>query len=571
MLRRSLFALCLIPAALIACSSDDDPPANTLQVTGPLVRGRVTAAGGAPLSGVTVKAGSASATTDAQGVYSLKLAAGGSSVLHFVKPGFMDGIERLDVGATYSTQLDAILLQAPAPQPLDAAVGGTIETTRGSKVVVPANALVTASGAPVTGTVQVSLTPIDPSNNDEVRAAPGDFNALQQGAPTMLESFGMVDITIRDEAGEKLQVATGQNLELRIPAPASVANPPATMPLWSFDETTGQWKDEGVATYDAATRTYVGQAPHMSMWNCDQPYLATCVSGTVVDVSGGAVLPGSRIVSTGVSYLGTSEATADDQGRFRIAVRKDSDVLIGAYHKSGGGTSKAIKSGGADTTVPVAPGEERCVDIGTIPVEKDVFTTSTGGKVTCDQANAVFSGGCAAKLGEAIGGCYNPAGACTIKFSGSQFEISYANGAKVTTSGEGGSSQYIGSNGQVCMTTELASANPDGTISATYRLPSGESYQFSSGADGSYVFTCPNGEKTVVTAEQQQALQACTSADTSGGSSASGESCTIEGLPGQCQNDASCATSGEVCCDFSGAKMCMAKADCDQIKQGQQQ
>lgn len=524
--QRHLVVLGLVTAALYACSSSDDATSSSTVATGPQVHGKVTAAGGAPLSGVTVTAGSATATTDTNGVYTLK-AATGQAIVRFTKSGYADGLERLVVGATASTQLDATLLVTATPTPIDAALGGEVATARGAKVVVPPNALVDKTGAPVTGTVQVSLTPIDPSDADELRAAPGDFQASQAGQPTMLESFGMVDITIR-RGDEKLQVAPGQRLELRIPAPASTANPAATMPLWSFDETTGVWVDEGTATYDATTRTYVAQAPHMSVWNCDQPILATCACGTVRE-KGAGVLAGARVVGSGTSYLGQSEATTDDAGRFCIAIKKDSDVNVAAYHKSGGGQSRAIHSGSADTSVPPKMDDARCTDIGTWEVEKDVFVASDGTSTACGAITNAFASGCAAKLGQAVGTCFQPSGACVVHLGDTTgFSISYANGAKVTTDPQNPQRfTYIGASGATCLTVE-ASATTSDQQSAVYTVPSGETFTYEEGANGATVFRCANGETTTITAEQQQAFQACSP----GGAAASstGTSCTFDGF-----------------------------------------
>ncbi len=570
-LQRHLVVLGLISAALYACSSSSNSTASSV-ATGPQVHGKVTAAGGAPIEGATVSAGSASATTDAQGTYTLKSVTE-TAVIRFVKTGFADGLERLVVGATTSTQLDAILLSTGTPTPINATIGGEVATTRGAKVVVPANALVDRAGAPVTGTVQVSLTPIDPSNANELRAAPGDFQASQAGQPTMLESFGMVDITIR-RGDEKLQVAPGKKLELHIPAPASTASPAATMPLWSFNETTGVWVDEGSATYEAATRTYVASAQHMSVWNCDQRYLATCACGTVYE-KGGGVLEGARVVSAGTSYLGTSEASTDAAGRFCIAVKKDSDVSVAAYHKSGGGEARAIHSGGADTSVPPTVGDARCADIGRWDVEKEVFTGTNGRSSSCDAVTNAFASGCAAKLGAAIGTCFQPAGACTVSAggNGTGFAITYANGAKVTSNpGDANGFVYIGTSGATCLTVTVNAAA--GTAqSVVYKVPSGETFTYEEGANGSTVFRCANGESTTITAEQQQAFQACS--PQSGSSSTS--SCTFEGFDAgtptttgnadaTCTTNATC-TGGTFCCALpSDSSYCFDQATCDSLK-----
>ena len=556
--RSLVIAAVLSTTAVVACSSSDDDASSSLTATGPLVRGRVTAAGGAPVAGVTVSAGSVTATTDASGLYSLKAPAG-SAVIRFAKTGYTEGHERITVGAKFSTQLDALLLAAAPPTPIDAAAGGTVPSTRGSSVVVPPNALVDATGAPVTGTVQVSLTPIDPSNGDELTAAPGDFQAAQAGQPTMLESYGMVEITIR-RGEEKLQVANGQTIELHIPKPAGMATPEPTIPLWSYNETTGIWDEEGTATWDATTSTYVAKAPHMSTWNCDKPYLATCICGTVYE-KGKGILPGARIQGNGVSYYGTSEASADDNGKFCIAVQKDSEVDILAYHKSGGGQSRRLRSTSESTTVPPTMGDSRCLDGGRWEVERDVIETSDGAKTSCTAATA-YDDTCASDLGMALGGCFDPSGACTLKIGdASGAVISYANGAKLTA-GDDGAAKFYASNGTLCMTVTA-----DGERGGTYTLPSGAKYTYESREDGSTTLTCPNGQTTTVTAQQQQAIQACTPSTT--GTSSTGQQCTIEGSGTEgmpCGAGDTCA-SGLVCCTIQTSKACLQKSTCDQVQQ----
>lgn len=563
--RSLVIAAVLSTTAVVACSSSDDDASSAATVTGPLVRGRVTAAGGAPVSGVTVSAGTVTATTDASGLYSLKAPAG-ATVIRFAKTGYTEGHERITVGAKFSTQLDALLLPTAPPTPIDAAAGGTVPSTRGSSVVVPPNALVDATGAPVTGMVQVSLTPIDPSNGDELVAAPGDFQAARAGQPTMLESYGMVEITIR-RGDEKLQVANGQAIELHIPKPAAMTTPEPTIPLWSYNETTGIWDEEGTATWDATTSTYVAKAPHMSTWNCDKPYLATCICGTVYE-KGKGPLPGARIQGSGVSYYGTSEASADDDGKFCIAVQKDSDVDILAYHKSGGGQSRRLRSTGADTAVPPTMGDARCFDGGRWEVERDVVVGSDGSVTSCTAANDTFANTCATGIGTAVAGCFDPSGACTLKVEGTTgASIVYANGAKLVSSA-GGEAQLYASSGTLCLT--ITGAENGGT----YVLPSGERYVYELADDGAMTFRCPNGQSTTITAQQQQALQACTPSTT--GSSSGGQQCTIEGMPdaggGGSEEGMPCGAGdtcggGLVCCTIQTSKVCLDASTCDQVKQ----
>ncbi|MBX3229426.1 MAG: carboxypeptidase regulatory-like domain-containing protein [Labilithrix sp.] len=571
-LHRRALTLVSVCAVLYACSSDKTSGPSA--PTGPALRGRVEDTSGQPVAGVKVDVGGKTAMSDASGQYTVQ-GATGELVVRFSKTGFADGLERITIGARNATQLDAVLLPAPAPVAISADTGGEVEGARGVKVVVPPNALVDKSGAPVTGSVDVVLTPLDPSNPSEVRAAPGDFLAQSAGQPAMLESLGMIDITIR-RGEEKLQVAAGKELDIRIPAPAGAANPDPTIDLWSFDEVKGVWVAEGTAQYDAATRTYVAKATHLSFWNADKVYLATCACGTVTE-KGGGPLEGARVVANGVTYFGTSEATTGEDGKFCIAVRKDSGVNVAAYHKSGGGQAREIQSGSADTDVPPRADDARCVDIGTWEVEKDVFIGSDGSRKTCAEAQNLFGGTCFEQLGRQMGGCYDPSGACTIRYSGGSYEISYANGAKMVSTGTG--QDMVSSNGTVCATIEAASMNGS-NYQSRYRLPTGEVYTFTFDQSGGYTMTCPNGQSTTITPEQQQALAACSSNE-EGAQGGGGGECTVEGLPSYdagaggigtpCENDSTCSAGGNICCDFSDNKVCYPKSVCDQIKQQEQE
>jgi len=563
-LKRSLFPVLFVSGLLYACSSDDASSAPTQEASGPALRGQVTSAAGGPVSGVTVTAGGQTATTDAQGRYTVNAAAG-EVVVRFTKAGFVDGLERMTIGARVATQLDAVLLPTAAPVAIDAAAGGEVTTARGAKVLVPANALVDKNGVPVTGNVDVYLTPIDPSKEAEVRAAPGDFVATQTGNNTMLESYGMVDITIR-KGEDKLQVAADKEIELRIPAPEGSANPPATMPLWSFDEAKGVWVQEGTVQLDPATRTYTGKAKHMSFWNADQPFTATCVCGKVYDKATGAPLAGARVVGNGTTYFGTSEGSTGDDGKFCLAVRKDSDVVVSAYHKTAGGQARNIKTGNADTSVPPTADDLRCVDIGRWDVEKDVFIKADGTAVGCGAVAPSFAGTCVQGLFTSLAACFQPSGECVIRSAGINATVTYGNGSRIESGPSGAT--YYGANGQVCGTTTIDSTEP---VVGKYTLPSGESFTYEANANGSTIFRCANGETVVVTPEQQQQVDACTG---NGESSSQSSTCRVEGLPDAgggfgttCTSDAQCG--GSVCCDVSTTRVCLPREQCDQIRNGQ--
>src|SRR5205085_12366826 len=95
-------------------------------------------------------------------------------------------------------------------------------------LVVPENAFVDADGRAAAGPGTVFVwgypagTPI-----------PGDRLGVVAGNPTLLESYGAVDIEVFNREGRRLQLAPGASLQL-IMAPA-IADPPSTISLFIYD------------------------------------------------------------------------------------------------------------------------------------------------------------------------------------------------------------------------------------------------------------------------------------------------------------------------------------------------
>jgi hypothetical protein len=79
----------------------------------------------------------------------------------------------------------------------------------------------------------------------------------KNGARVTLASFGMMAVELESASAEKLQIKSGSVATLTTPIPASAqANAPATIALWSVNEQTGIWKEEGTATKNG--NVYVG-------------------------------------------------------------------------------------------------------------------------------------------------------------------------------------------------------------------------------------------------------------------------------------------------------------------------
>ncbi len=154
------------------------------------------------------------------------------------------------------------------------------ESTKGSVIEVnelvvelPSEGFVNAeTGKDYQGEVTSKVVYLDPNDDNFSAMMPGgDLMADRtDGSETMLISYGMTNVEMTGNQGEKLQLKEGCLSKLEFPIPVGMENDiPETMPLWSFDETTGKWKEEGTATL--VGDKYIGMVEHYSWVNLDHP------------------------------------------------------------------------------------------------------------------------------------------------------------------------------------------------------------------------------------------------------------------------------------------------------------
>ncbi len=330
-----LFLLGALSLVLGACGSSGGgggvtPPPATPTGT---VAGAVSDLTGTALAGVTVSAtdGTAAdggavyldATTGADGTYSLEAPASSRVVVKFVKAGYVLTCRIVSVTEDETTYAPTAMLAAEgAAQDVDAAAGGTVTTADGGAVTFAANSLVDANGDSYTGTARVSVTTFNPATEAGLNAFPGDFEGVDTDGDTVpFQSYGFMDVTPRDDAGNSLQLAEGVTAEISIPIPLSlVASAPATIPLWYFDPADGLWKQVGTAAKDVtdpAKPVYKGTVNHFSIWNADHPYDRSFVKGRVVDGDGNP-LAGVAVHIRGFAPRNNwaTSCTTDADGKF---------------------------------------------------------------------------------------------------------------------------------------------------------------------------------------------------------------------------------------------------------------
>jgi Carboxypeptidase regulatory-like domain len=316
-------AIVTVPTAVVAAASG--------RVTGRVID----ATSGLGLAGVKVSvaalASTINSTSDSSGNFTLtSVPAANRVTLLFTSSSHADGASITAVSAGGNSDVQVRLLKQAVAFDLPAVNGGTLFAAGSpASVFLPPNALQSSNGNAASGNVRVGLTPISPAADSSV--LPGDYSSLVAGVATPIDSYGALELRLRDSSGAALALRAGQTAVLRIPVATRSDTLPKTLSLFSFDSNSGRWLQEGSATLGGTEPDYYyeGQVSRSGIWTAAQALDAVRVSGCVVDASGARVAS-ARISSDGVDYSGITTTTTDAAGNFGIHIRLDSQATLTA-------------------------------------------------------------------------------------------------------------------------------------------------------------------------------------------------------------------------------------------------
>ena len=207
--------------------------------------------------------------------------------------------------------------------------GGTGNIDDGGQLSLPSQ-LIREDGSIYTGEVTVKSHYYNPAEQGFLAAAPGNMSAIGvNGDSYALESYGMYAVELFDLSGSELSIPDGEQATLQFPLPANYSNVPDEMPIWSMDETSGKWVEEGMAQQDNGF--LVAEVSHFSWWNCDVPFDPVTVCMRLVNDAGNPISGLGYLISTPDQQVFYNTGWTDEDGSFCTTLPTETAVSVSLY------------------------------------------------------------------------------------------------------------------------------------------------------------------------------------------------------------------------------------------------
>ncbi len=165
--------------------------------------------------------------------------------------------------------------------------GGLIELDNGASLKLSEGGIVNSEGNTYSGEYNVYFDWIDPTDPNLNETMMGDLSAIDtEGNLVGLSTFGMLQVELRTDDNEHLNLAGNTIAELQFPVPEELLDiAPDIIPLWSYDEDYGYWVEEGEAIL--FNGKYTGRVAHFSTWNVDAKTDPVSICGKIEIITRG--------------------------------------------------------------------------------------------------------------------------------------------------------------------------------------------------------------------------------------------------------------------------------------------
>jgi hypothetical protein len=363
--------------ALSACGggSGGNTDGGATQSTSTTITGLVQDTSAKAIQGAVVQTDGQTVTTGADGRFSFTVASTTPTTVVLVKKsGFASNAKSAPVASGRTTDITVNLAADQVVSTFNSTSGTTL-TPNGATVLIPADAIQTATGAAYTGTVNVGASYSGPDTVAGVQAFPAPYEGIDAGTSSPLITMGVIEVKLTDSVGNALQLKTGSSATLTYPANSVSAAGAATVPLWFYDETSKIWTRDGQATRQT-DGSYKGTVTHFTLWNADFKGVTATLKGCFHDATDKAVTRAGTVGLRGNGWSHLFNGVSSD-GNFTV-LRVPSGMPLELY---------SATQTPAFTTVAIpalVAGEERTLACAV------VSTPPTGTVITVPEISTLF-------------------------------------------------------------------------------------------------------------------------------------------------------------------------------------
>ncbi|WP_165813959.1 PKD domain-containing protein [Terrimonas sp.] len=248
----------------------DDIPADK-EITAN-ISGKVWDEEGLPVNEAVITVGSITTQTNELGSFSLSNVKimERNGFIRIEKEGYFKGLKTVNIDAGRENNIEVKLQKRTLTATFNAPAGATVAVDDGSQIIFDADAIIKdADKSAYSGVVKVYAKYINPTAKDFLQIMPGNLVGFTaKNEEVRLISFGMLNVELEGESGEKLQLAEGKPATISAEIPEQLlSQATSSIPLWYMDENSGPWKEEGFATKEG--NRFTGKVSHFSFWNYD--------------------------------------------------------------------------------------------------------------------------------------------------------------------------------------------------------------------------------------------------------------------------------------------------------------
>lgn len=244
------------------------------------VKGRVIGLDDEPVAGITVKIGDRQAISDADGGYAIDGVPDGNHVITFEHPDYVLSQRPVGLGPGEEPWVVGRVMRRGSIHHVDVNKVEVVQEGALTLEFEPGD-LALSTGKPLTGTVDVVVTTIDPREPGHIDAAPARLEGVTiEGEQVGLTSYGMLEVEIWQD-GQKVQVRPGQTVKTSMNVSGGMPiKAGERIPMWHHDTDVGLWVQEGgnyaSVRESGAELVAVAELPHFSAWNFDMQTDAAC-------------------------------------------------------------------------------------------------------------------------------------------------------------------------------------------------------------------------------------------------------------------------------------------------------